>query len=214
MSDRVADFADTYSKMSDEQLSRIRSDEKSLVDDARVALQSEVQRRKLASPADEGIESGSQIASLWERQLAPVGVGGWLLFWCFVQVFAGSLYALYVLLNAYLELKRLAATFGTNHVVMMFVVMLYCVLFSIEVFSIVVGVCVYLVRPYALRLLFIYFLICAAIEGCLLVLFFSVNGESQDKTFGYLFWGGIMLVVWFVYFKRSKRVRATFGRNL
>jgi hypothetical protein len=154
------------------------------------------------------------IVSLWEQQLAPVGVGGWLLFWCFANVLAGSLYALYLPLDAYLELKQFAATFEANHLVMAFVVMLYCVLFSIEVFSIVVGVCVYLVRPYALKLLIIYFLICAAIDGCLLVLFSRLDAGSQDNAFGYLLWNGIMLVVWFVYFKRSKRVRATFGRNL
>jgi hypothetical protein len=58
MNDRVADFADTYSKMTDEELSRVVSGEKSLVDEARVALQSEVKRRRLASPAEDGIESG------------------------------------------------------------------------------------------------------------------------------------------------------------
>jgi hypothetical protein len=214
MKDRVADFADTYSRMTDEEFSCVLSDEKSLVDDARVALQSEMQRRKLVSPRDDGIESGVPIASLWERQLAPVGVGGWLLFWCFANVLAGSLYALYLPLDAYSELKQIATMFGANHVVMMFVVMLYCVLFSIEIFSIVVGVCVYLVKAYALKLLFIYFLICAAIEGCLWILLFNLDTGSQDNAFGYLLWNGIMLVVWFVYFKRSKRVRATFGRNL
>ena len=214
MSYRVDDFADTYSKMTNEEISRVISDEKSLVDEARVALQSEVQRRKLVSSADNGIESGDQIASLWECQLAPVGVGGWLLFWCIGNILIGSLYALDVPLSAYLELKQLAATFETNYFVMMSIVMLYFVLFSIEVFSIVVGVCVYLVRPYALRLLFIYFLICAAIDCCLLVLFSSMDAGSRNKAFDYLLWNGIVLVIWFIYFKRSKRVRATFGRNI
>jgi hypothetical protein len=78
MNDRVAEFAETYSKMTDEEFSRVVSDEKSLIDEARVALQSEMQRRKLTSSIDDGKEPGGRLASLWQQQLAPVGVGGWL----------------------------------------------------------------------------------------------------------------------------------------
>lgn len=51
MNTSVIDFAETYSKMSDEQLSIIFSDEKSLVDAARIALHAEMQRRSYASQA-------------------------------------------------------------------------------------------------------------------------------------------------------------------
>jgi len=92
MNDRVADFAETYSKMTDEQLLRVLSDEKSLVDAARAALQTEVQRRDLASPADTGNALRGQTETLWERQLNPEGVGGWLALWCVSVALIGPLY--------------------------------------------------------------------------------------------------------------------------
>ena len=80
-------------------------------------------------------------------------------------------------------------------------------------FGIVVGIFVWNVRPVAFTLLWFYF----GLVGAFAVL--GIIGSALDaeegakglvvsiRSLGYVF-------VWFLYFRRSERVRATFGRNL
>ena len=66
MNTSVIDFAETYSRMSDEQLSIIFSDEKSLVDAARIALHAEMRRRSYASQAETTDAVAEPVETLWE----------------------------------------------------------------------------------------------------------------------------------------------------
>jgi hypothetical protein len=225
MNTRVIDFVETYSKLSDEQFLQILSDEKSLVDAARVALHAEMKRRSLALPTEAENAGAEQTETLWESQQR--GVGGWLALWCIGAVVGGPLYFFYHLPEQIAQTSLLIGMFGSISWVGVVAVSAFALQFVAVIFGIMTGVCVFTSKPFALRMVLIYFLFWAAVEalGCAFIyLLFQAAGansvsdtaiqEAQGAAVGYLIKDLIVLVVWFVYFKRSKRVRDTFGRNL
>jgi len=227
MNDRVADFAETYSKMTDEQLLRVLSDEKSLVDAARAALQAEVQRRDLASPADTGNALRGQTETLWERQLNPEGVGGWLALWCVSVALIGPLYFFFHASEQIAQTSLTLVMFGSQSWVGVVSEVVLGLQFVTVLYSIATVLCVFAVKPYALKMVFIYFLLWAAVEAlaCVLIVLFvrvagtnlasdAVANEAMGAAVGSVLRDLTVLGVWFIYFKRSKRVRNTFGRNI
>jgi len=174
MNDRVADFAETYSKMTDEQLLRVLSDEKSLVDAARAALQTEVQRRDLASPADTGNALRGQTETLWERQLNPEGVGGWLALWCVSVALIGPLYFFFHASEQIAQTSLTLVMFGSQSWVGVVSEVVLGLQFVTVLYSIATVLCVFAVKPYALKMVFIYFLLWAAVEAlaCVLIVLF------------------------------------------
>jgi hypothetical protein len=225
MNTRVIDFAETYSKMSDERLSQVLSDEKSLLDAARTALHAEIQRRSLAVPTEEGEVVGEQAETMWENQRR--GVAGWLALWCVGAVAIGPLYFFFHLSAQIAQTSLLLGMFGSMSWVGIVAVAAFAVQFVAVIFGIATGVCVFTGKPFALRMVLIYFLLWAAVEalGCALTYsLFQAAGansasdtaiqEAQGAAVAYLLRDFIVLVAWFAYFKRSRRVRDTFGRNL
>jgi len=124
------------------------------------------------------------------------GVGGWLLLFCVGLILLGPLLTLSQVINS--------GTADTLGMVLEFLRV---------AFGIVVGIFVWNVRPVAFTLLWFYF----GLVGAFAVL--GIIGSALDaeegakglvvsiRSLGYVF-------VWFLYFRRSERVRATFGRNL
>ncbi len=85
---------------------------------------------------------------------------------------------------------------------------------ALTAFGVIVGIMVWNVNPRAFLLLWIYF----GLTALLLVLGIAgsfVSTEEQDpREMVQLVRALISTVIWFLYFKKSDRVQATFGRNL
>lgn len=225
MNTSVIDFAETYSRMSDEQLSIIFSDEKSLVDAARIALHAEMRRRSYAPQVETTDAVAEPVETLWESQRR--GVGGWLALWCIGAAVGGPLYFFFHLPAQIAQTSLLLGMFGSMSWVGIVAVAAFALHFGAVIYGIATGVCVFTGKPFALRMVLFYFLFWTAVEVlcCALVwLLMQATGtnsisdaaveQAQGAAVGYLIRDLIVLAAWFVYFKRSKRVRDTFGRNL
>jgi len=89
---------------------------------------------------------------------------------------------------------------------------------GLSAFGVFAAVCVLLAKPYALELVFLNFLQ----WGAVLVLVFPVGLLTQTPGVAphwqpvaeFIVALGVPWVIWFRYFKVSKRVLATFGRNM
>jgi len=193
MNNNVADFVGTYSKMSDEELSRVVSDEHSLVPGAVEALHSELKRRPQTPPT---------IATV-EPQTDPLtGIGGWLAWWCL-----GSI------VGALLQLRNAPTLNPESFLSIVFFVLFYAVL----MLNVTVGICVACVASFALRLVFVNFIVLFAVAGLLTavgVLMALVSPEQGGEFIGKVLAAAVPVAIWFWYFKVSRRVRNTFGRNM
>lgn len=132
----------------------------------------------------------------------PKGVGGWLLFYCV---------SLTILSPVYLLLYFLVTPYR--------VVTIYLFIGILRGFwGIVVGIFLWMRRPVALFLLKGYFIYIAAglLLNALEIVRAMMRTESWTLTgnrFAVLASTGIT-VLWFLYFRRSVRVRNTYGANL
>jgi hypothetical protein len=144
-----------------------------------------------------------QIGALSSPNFAPAAVlplkqkevGGWLMFFC-------------ILLILVVPIAVMAMAWSGNLGIE--------VVFNIAwaAYGVLVGAMLWNVRPRAFLLLWIYFGMTALIVA--LAVFNLATREdgatTQDSIL--VFRSIIYSVVWFLYFKRSDRVKATFGRNL
>jgi hypothetical protein len=123
------------------------------------------------------------------------GVGGWLLFFCIALTFLAPLVMVVSVWGSGFELEGMIDL-------------------ALAGFGVVVGIMVWKVHPRAFLLLWIYF----GSTALLLVLGIAgsfISSEEQDpKETIQLFRALISTIIWFLYFKKSDRVQATFGRNL
>jgi hypothetical protein len=131
------------------------------------------------------------------------GIRGWLAVWCV----GGIVF----------HLMSLWAVFGSKTVGV-----------SSEAFNLVVGglaafgifaaLCVLLTKPYALRLVFLNFLQRAAFLVLVYPVIFLTLSPGATLPWRpiamFILALGVPWVIWFRYFKVSKRVLATFGRNM
>ena len=186
-------FAARYSKMTREELERIAADEENLLPEALQALRAELNRR----PPEEQV---SEISS------DPLfGVRGWLAFYCFGAI-VGSL----------AQISKIPAIDLHSPLSICFTFFGYFVV----AFGVITGVSVAMEAGSALRFVLIYFILQATILGLLTlegILTFTWNpqlAKQGGELIGTGIVGAIPWVIWFWYFKVSKRVRATFGRNL
>ena len=125
-----------------------------------------------------------------------VGVRGWLLFFCVIMTILTPI--------GYMATLRTLAPTGWN-------------LFNsvIVLFALIVGVSVWLVSPHALTLVKAYFIGIAAWEILQIVNVLIVYPHrGLDMTMVLRIRTLIWITIWGMYFLKSKRVRATFGRNL
>lgn len=128
------------------------------------------------------------------------GVGGWLLLFCVGLIFIAPLYGAAEILEN-----------PTDVFVIVFDL-------SLAAFSIYTGITIWRIQPIALKLVKAYFIV-SLVVACLAILgsFSADLKETQGKTTSPLVIGLRLLVyvaIWWSYFKKSARVKATFGSNL
>lgn len=211
MSQSADDFAEIYSNMSDDQLTLIAADEKSLVPEAREGLQQAIQHRTLNAVANLRLGNEREAPSLedgnseWARQKS--GIEGWLLLWCIGAVLIEPLYTLHDAFRMGNWTSYQIAVLGA-----------WC---AAELLTAIAGVLVFLVRPYALRVVLASFLVWIPLIIFSFAATFSMTGSTgnQDyEQFGANLAEDLREVfiwtIWFVYFKVSKRVRGIFGKNM
>jgi hypothetical protein len=136
------------------------------------------------------------------QNLGPRGVGGWLLLYCIGLTICSPL-----------------ATFLPISVVYRFMNYQYLLEIIRVIYGTVVGIFLWMKRPVALFLLRIYFIVIAAI--LLLALLRLIALALRPHTALAMVRGVTAIIVqtgfstlWFVYFRKSERVRNTYGVNL
>lgn len=181
----MPDFARHYAASSDEALLRWADDVENLVPEARGALMEEMDRRRLVT---DGVQWDAPAPSRDPR--AP----GWIFIYCFGALVIDPIWTLLTVGKE----PRLA-----------FIFVPYCVLLATSA--------VMLLRrsPRALRVVrwcFIYYL-SVVVLGLLAV--FLTGGILQFFDFALkALFGSILLILWWFYFRRSKMVRAVYGKNM
>jgi hypothetical protein len=113
------------------------------------------------------------------------GIGGWLLLFCIQNTILAALDGILLLFRSWVGIGDL---------------LIAC----ITAFAVFTGVSVWRVRPYALRVVETYLIFVFGWTGWQLL--YHQTGEQYFTIIG--------VVLWWLYFKKSKRVKATFGRNL
>ncbi|HKV91695.1 MAG TPA: hypothetical protein VJW20_04000 [Candidatus Angelobacter sp.] len=134
----------------------------------------------------------------------PSGAGGWLLFYCISLTVLGP--AL-VLLGFYFAIRLR----GINSEISLGIARV--------LYGMVVGIFLWMRRPVALALLRIYFIVIAA--ETLLLMLEAVNLSLRihssvflSSRFSSLMTSAGITLLWFIYFRRSVRVKNTYGANL
>jgi hypothetical protein len=126
------------------------------------------------------------------------GVGGWLLFFCIGLVILGPVWLLSQVSTPGSDLAGIVLALART------------------AFGLVVGIFVWNVRQVAFTLLWIYFgvIVVYSLLGILGSITLANEGQSEPLAVAYSIRSIVYVVIWFFYFRKSQRVRATFGRNL
>jgi hypothetical protein len=194
MSDIVAVFAERYSRMSDGQLAQVAADENNLTPEALEALRAEIARR----PPVEALPVATK---------DPLdGAGGWLFLYCFGCI-VGSLW----------QFRSFPSMNASSAVSVAYSILLY----GMIAWNVITGISVLGRTQHALRVVFIQLMIWAAlllfligVAVFLLITSSDVFAGTAGELIGTAIAGAVPWVIWFSYFKVSKRVKATFGHNL
>jgi Protein of unknown function (DUF2569)/zinc-ribbon domain len=122
-------------------------------------------------------------------------VGGWLMFFCILLI---------VVVPVFVMAMAWSGDFGIE------------AMFNIAwaAFGVLVGAMLWNVHPRAFVLLWIYFGMTALIIVLTIVNLATAEEGATAHDSVLVFRGIIYFIAWFLYFKRSERVKATFGRNL
>jgi hypothetical protein len=162
----------------------------------------EASLRLVPQPATDFLLASKTVLPLSVASQGPNGIGGWLLFYCLTLTLLSPAYLLlyfsmmpYRIVTIYLFIGILRGFLG-----------------------IVVGIFLWMRRPVALFLLKVYFIYIAA--GLSLTALETVRAIIRTKSstlagsgFALLVSTGIT-ILWFLYFRRSVRVKNTYGANL
>ena len=191
-----------YAEMSNEEFMNVAGDVASLEDDARIVIAGELRRRKLSE--SDIIQYRQDVAAFkpkdfW-RQLR--GVRGWLLLFCLGLVLVQPLALLFEAVNS-----GDAFVAGFN--------------LLLGAFAIYTGIALWRGATNALKLVKVYFVV--VLIGATLVIASGIltapaarvsQTPSQDNPLTVGFRMLIGVAIWWSYFKKSKRVKATYGANL
>jgi hypothetical protein len=188
--------------MSDEEILNVAGDVTSLEDDARIVIAAELSRRQFSE--SDIIQHQQDVAAFKPKDFwrQPRGVRGWLLLFCVGLVVVQPLGLLFEAVNS-----GDAFVAGFN--------------FLLGAFAIYTGIALWRVATNALRLVKVYFVVVlivatlAIASGILTAPATRVSQTpSQDNFLTVGFRALISVVIWWSYFKKSKRVKATYGANL
>lgn len=191
-----------YAEMSDEEILNVAGDVTSLEDDARIVIAAELSRRQFSE--SDIIQHRQDVAAFKPKDFwrQPRGVRGWLLLFCVGLVVVQPLGLLFEAVNS-----GDAFVAGFN--------------FLLGAFAIYTGIALWRVATNALRLVKVYFVVVlivatlAIASGILTAPATRVSQTpSQDNFLTVGFRALISVVIWWSYFKKSKRVKATYGANL
>ena len=198
-----------YAEMSDQELMNVAGDVASLEDDARMVIASELSRRKLSE--SDIIQYQQDVAAFkpkdfW-RELR--GVRGWLFLFC----------ASTTIVQPIFFLRDALSSSGQP--------ITFCVNLPMAVFAFYTGISLWRVRLNALKLVKVYFLVQLALAA---LSFLAVvvgarmgayQGGTEYQTAEMVTTDALnslrtalFVWIWWSYFKRSKRVQATYGLNL
>ncbi len=127
------------------------------------------------------------------------GVRGWLLFFCVMLTIITPIFYIFLVLRLHSSID----------------ILLHSTLIALSVYA---GIMVWRVRPSALQWVTIYLVASVAFVLGNLILAMQTGvmatvEQSQDQILGSVR-GLIGPIIWAFYFKKSRRVRATYGRNL
>jgi uncharacterized protein DUF2569 len=184
----IHQLAESYRRMSDGEILRLAADVDSLTDQARAALAAELRRRSLDVPTAPAATPESP------AKAPPSGIGGWLLLFC-LALLAQPFFCLVEAAADDFELRS----------------SIFSLLFGAMAISI--GISLLSRAKVALTLVKWWLLLNAILA--LLVFLGSIgdagrlgyNTDRIARSLGYV-------AIWFPYFKKSKRVLNTFGRNI
>ena len=123
------------------------------------------------------------------------GVGGWLLFFCILLTLVNP---------AAVFVMAWSGGFSEDNLVY----------FAWAVFGVVVGAMLWNVNQRVFVLLWIYFAITVLIQALAIVGMAASEDKVEASEMTLTLRGLVYTVIWFLYFKKSDRVQATFGRNL
>jgi hypothetical protein len=123
------------------------------------------------------------------------GIGGWLLFFCVSLTVLSPLMTLARLSNSRFAVGSLSDL-------------------ALVAISVLTGVMLWSVNQRAFVFLWIYFALLSS-RLVLRILELYLAGQVRDfESISPLIFSFVPLLIWFLYFKQSDRVQATFGRNL
>jgi len=123
------------------------------------------------------------------------GVGGWLLFFCISLTFLAPLLLVVRAWGGALELEGIIDI-------------------ALTAFGVIVGIMVWNVHQRAFLLLWIYFGLMALLLVLGIVGSVTAPEAGDPREFVQLVRALGATIIWFLYFRKSDRVQATFGRNL
>lgn len=136
-----------------------------------------------------------EIISAPARRPDLKGVGGWLLFFCISLTLLGPLLMFIRLWGSGFELESMLDL-------------------ALTAFGVLVGTMVWHVHPRAFVLLWIYFGLAAALLVLGIVGAFFSDEVQDPRSVIQMVRALGSITIWCLYFKKSDRVQATFGRNL
>jgi hypothetical protein len=135
----------------------------------------------------------------------PSGIGGWLLLFCIVLTILSPLFTMLQILPL-LRLRRMPYPSSMLDMLRVF-------------YGLGVGVFLWMKRPIALVLLRVYFIAFAVMAALAILAMIAISLRTHSSIFlsaRFTAIGTLLgyMMLWFAYFKKSVRVRNTYGANL
>jgi hypothetical protein len=155
-----------------------------------------------AAPLSHPVQTQSATPNFYYAGSGVQGVGGWLLFFCLILTLASP-----VIVFAQIA----AQPHGPNSYNLIDVARV--------LYGVVVGIILWMQRRIAIQLVGVYFIVVLATIVLVLLIFLAAWTRTKSpfllgRGIGSILPSVIHNVLWFLYFRKSERVRNTYGANL